>query len=169
MTSGRECAVYSKLAHMRWIVPPAVVAIGLAATLHAQPRPDLSGTYRLTPSAEAIARGAEPLQIVIRQSAVELTVQRTTSRGESEFTYRLDGVETVESNMLGDVKVRAAWQGDTLVVTKTRTLAGPDGPADVTSTESYSRRDDTLTIETRQPAPDGSHRSQTVVVTKIGP
>lgn len=154
---------------MRWTVPPAIVAIGIAATLHAQPRPDFAGTYVLTPSTDALARGAEPLQIVIRQSAAELTVLRTTLRGESEFTYRLDGVETVESNMLGDVKVRAEWKGAALVVTKTRTLTGPDGPADVTGTEIYSIRDDTLTIETRQPAPDGSHRSQTVVVTRTSP
>ena len=148
--------------------PKSLACLVLSGCLaaHAQPRPDFSGTYVLAPSADTPAPDAFPLQVVIRQSALELTVVRTTPRGDSEATYRLDGVETVESNMLGDTKVRATWQGETLVVTKTRTLTGPDGPTDLVSTESYAMENGGLVIETRQPTPDGGYRSQKLVLGK---
>ncbi|MDH4066952.1 MAG: hypothetical protein OEW19_21335 [Acidobacteriota bacterium] len=136
-----------------------VVALGVVASLAAQSRPDFSGTWTAMPSADAAAGEAPPL-LVITQSATELVVTRTTARGKETFTYRLDGVETVETNMLGDTKLVAAWQDDTLVVTRTRTLTAPSGPVADTATESYTMDAGSLVVSSGRKMPNGETRTQ---------
>ncbi|MEZ5283722.1 MAG: hypothetical protein R2712_02705 [Vicinamibacterales bacterium] len=142
---------------MRTILICAMLALDASTVALA---PDFSGTWTLISAGEAPA-GLEPQQLVVTQTATELTVVRTTSRGESEITYRLDGAETVESNMLGDTKIRAAWDGDALTVTRTRTLNAPSGPVADTSTERWVLEDGVLAITSSRTLPAGQPRAQT--------
>jgi len=144
------------------LFPVIIVAASLAASAAlGQGRPDLSGTWMLQAAAGGERVGTEPQRLVIAQSATELTLTRTSTRGEQTVTYRLDGVETVESNMLGDTRVRAGWDGDRLLVTRTRTLNAPSGPVEDTSQEAYDRDGGTLVVTATRKMPDGSTRAET--------
>ena len=145
-----------------------LLIVGLAQGLvAAQARPDLSGTWTLDvaksdPQAVTQAgrgRGAPAGQLVVMQSATEITVQR----GNQSFTYNVDGSET-PGPPGGETKSRMAWEGGNLVVTwKREFFAGADrGYQTSTGRDVYSLGGSTLTVERTVTNARGSGGTQTV-------
>jgi len=142
---------------------------GGAGSLLAQGRPTLAGTWMLDesasdPAAATQARGGRrgggpPGQMVITQSATEITVQR----GNQTFTYNLDGSET-PGPPGGETKSRMAWDGGTLVVTWMREFfAGADlGYQTSSGRDVYTLTGDTLTVERTASNVRGRGGEQTV-------
>jgi hypothetical protein len=141
------------------------LAPGLVA---AQAAPDLSGTWTLDvaksdPGAVTQAGrgrgGAPPGQMIVTQSATEITVQR----GNQSFTYSVDGSET-PGPPGGETKSRMAWEGGKLVVTwKREFFAGADrGYQTSTGRDVYSLSGSTLTVERTVTNARGSGGTQTI-------
>lgn len=155
---------------------PSVSVIGLfliaglaAGPAAAQISPDLSGTWTLDlakSDPEALTqtgrggRGGAPAgQIIVTQSATEITVQR----GNQTFTYNVDGSET-PGPPGGETKSRMAWEGGRLVVNwKREFFAGADrGYQTSTGRDVYSLSGSTLTVERTMTNARGSGGTQTV-------
>jgi hypothetical protein len=105
----------------------AVLVVALAVAGFAQ-KPDFSGTW--TPEANAAApagggggRGMGGGPMTVKQSATELTVERTTGRGPQTTTYKLDGSEQEVQMRGATAKVSAKLDGNKLVIT-TKTEQG---------------------------------------------
>jgi hypothetical protein len=146
------------------------VIVGLSpALLAAQTPPDLSGTWTLDvaksdPAAATQAgrggRGGAPAgQLVVTQSATEITVQR----GNQTFTYHVDGSE-VPGPPGGETKSRMAWEGGKLIVTwKREFFAGADrGYQTSTGRDVYTQSGSTLIVERTITNARGSGGTQTV-------
>jgi hypothetical protein len=143
------------------------LAVQLAVTpaAHAQPRPDLSGTWLPERGAEspAPAPPAPPLpapglppppppptviSLTIRQSDEELRVERTMTLGAEKavytFTFNLSGGENI--NHMGPIasKSTAAWKEDRLIITSTYFNGGKQVGQGI---EAYALRDGKLVIE----------------------
>lgn len=144
---------YGRWLRAAWLM--TVIALGGApeARAQAQTRPDLSGTWMLDqaksdPGALAQAgrggRGVPPGQLVVTQSASDITVQR----GNQTFVYNVDGSE-VPGPPGGETKSRMAWEGNTLVVTwKREFFAGAErGYQTSTGRDVYTLNGSTLTVE----------------------
>ena len=143
--------------------------VGLAQGLvAAQTAPDLSGTWSLDAAKSDPAavtqtgrgRGGAPAgQLVVTQSATEITVQR----GNQLFTYAVDGSET-PGPPGGETKSRMAWEGGKLVVTwKREFFAGADrGYQTSTGRDVYAVSGSTLTVERTVTNARGSGGTQTV-------
>jgi hypothetical protein len=123
----------------------------LPATAIAQSRTDFSGTWTFDASqTEVTGRIAWPAELVISQTATELSVEGRSARQRSvENRYRLDGSEVVFPPDASGVTVRAraAWTGDRLTVTSRRSFNTAVGEVSITLTEVYGRTGDTLTVE----------------------
>ena len=109
----------------------AVLVVALAVAGFAQ-KPDFSGTWTPEPNAAAAAGGggggggggrgmAGPM--TVKQTATELSVERTTGRGPQTTTYKLDGSEQEVQMRGGTAKVSAKIDGNKLVIT-TKTEQG---------------------------------------------
>jgi hypothetical protein len=139
-----------------------VVAVLFAlAVLHsthvlAQGNAALAGTWTVDRSATQEGRGrgiagipvASTMTIKIAADAV--TVDTDTGSGQTvqSSVYKLDGsMNTVPGPLGWDTKARAAWEGDTLVVTTRRSMTGPTGPMGVEVKDVYAVSGDVLTIE----------------------
>jgi hypothetical protein len=72
--------------------------------------------------------------------------------GESMTTYKLDGSVSTTDTPRGEVAVKAAWQGDRVVVETTN--PGPNGP--VVTTVAWYMDGDALVRELNAPGPDGT-------------
>jgi hypothetical protein len=101
----------------------AIIVVALAVAGFAQ-KTDFSGTW--TPEANAAAPaggggggggrgGGGPM--TVKQTATELTVERTTGRGPQTSTYKLDGSESEVQMGQMTAKVSAKWDGAKLVIT----------------------------------------------------
>jgi hypothetical protein len=137
----------------------------------AQQRPDFSGEWR--PIGGDAAPPAPPgggppppprtLAITITQSPGELKIaRRVESEGREavyNFTYKVDGTETV--NPMGPLVFysRASWQGESLVVASD---VGVDDRRIGTLRETYVLEDGKLTVETSRTGPAGTMKSKTV-------
>ena len=126
----------------------AVIVVALAVAGFAQ-KPDFSGTWTPEPGAMAPAgggggggggggRGMGGGPMTVKQSATELTIERTTGRGPVTTTYKLDGSETDVQMGQMTAKVSAKWDGSKLVIT-TKTDQGE-------STQTWSLDGGKLTI-----------------------
>ena len=148
----------------------AIVLGGLAArSVQAQAPPDLSGTWMLDetrsdPGALAQAgrggRGGAPAgQLVVKQSATEISVQR----GNQSFTYNVDGSE-MPGPPGGETKSKMNWEGDKLIVTwKREFFAGAErGYQTSTGRDVYTLSGTTLTVERTVTNARGSGGTQTV-------
>ena len=101
-----------------------VFAVIAAVAIHAQKRPDFSGTWvQISP-----AEGAGQEQ-VFTQTAVTLAMSHGSEGGHHALMYKLDGSESRnELSSHGDKIVtlsRAIWKGEQLVITSA--TAYPDG------------------------------------------
>ena len=97
-----------------------VFSVLAAVAVHAQKRPDFSGTWvQILPADHA---GQEQ---VITQTATTLSMSHGSEGGHHGFTYKLDGSESRnELTSHGDRVVtisRATWKGEQLIVTSATT------------------------------------------------
>jgi hypothetical protein len=146
-----------------------LIAGVLPPPAQAQIPPALSGTWMLDvarsdPDAQAQAgrggRGGAPAgQLIVTQSATEITVQR----GNQTFVYNIDGTE-MPGPPGGETKSRIAWEGDKLVVTwKREFFAGAErGYQTSTGRDVYTLSGATLTVERTINNARGSGGTQTV-------
>jgi hypothetical protein len=68
--------------------------------------------------------GSGPAQtLVIKQDAETLTIEGATGQGTQTNTYKLDGSESVNSTQRGQIKSKASWDGNKLVITSTGTVS----------------------------------------------
>lgn len=152
------------------LIAAAIFAISTAAFAQT---PDFSGTW----SPEAPAAPAAPATppaggggggrgggmgggpMTVKQTATELTIERTRGEMKMTETYKLDGTESVNKMTMGrgenarevESKSTAKWDGAKLVISTTR--AGQDGTP-MTSTQTWSLDGGNLTIE--RPGRDGA-------------
>ena len=131
---------------MRKLAMTAALVVALAVAGYAQ-NPDFSGTWTpdVDPAAAAAAGGgggggrgmAGPM--TVKQTATELTVERTTGRGPVTTVYKLDGSETDVTMGQMTAKVSAKWDAGKLVITQ-KTEQGE-------STQTWSLADGKLKID----------------------
>jgi hypothetical protein len=156
----------------RLVVATALAAfIALPAAGLAQAKADFSGTWTLdeAKSDPAPARaggggrgggrmgGGPATAMTIKQTASELSIDRTTAMGAQTAVYKLDGSESTNTMGMGSASSKASWDGARLVIASTQTMQGRGGGAmTIESKEIYSREGDTLTIEVTRTTPMGS-------------
>jgi hypothetical protein len=118
------------------------MALLVAGLTYAQAKPDFSGKW--TPKVDANApagggggrggMGGGPM--TVKQTATELTTERTMGEMVMASTYKLDGSESINKSQRGESKSVAKWDGAKLVI-KT-TAEGPNGPTETTQTWSLT-------------------------------
>src|SRR5687768_4683006 len=136
----------------------AAAVLSVATMAFAQAKPDFSGTW--TPDAAAAPapttgggggggmRGGGGGPMVVKQTATELTIERTMGENKVTQVYKLDGTES-ENKMMGRggemvTKSTAKWDGSKLTISTKST--GPDG-AERVQTQTWSLEGGNLTIE----------------------
>ncbi|HEU4936836.1 MAG TPA: hypothetical protein VFT39_10310 [Vicinamibacterales bacterium] len=131
----------------------AIATLAVATVAFAQAKPDFSGTWTPEPAAGAPAgapagggapgggggRGMGGGPMTVKQTATELTIERTTGRGPSTQTYKLDGSESKIQMGQMEATATAKWDGNKLVIT-TKTDQGE-------STQTWSLANGVLTID----------------------
>jgi hypothetical protein len=136
----------------------------------AQNRPEFSGEWRPIGDAPAppppVGGGPPPpprtLALTIAQSPGELKVARRVESGGREavynFTYKLDGTESV--NQMGPLVfyTRGSWEGTALVLASD--VAAEDRRIG-TLRETYTLEDGKLTVETIRTGPAGTMKDKT--------
>jgi hypothetical protein len=128
-----------------------VMAVAVASLSFAQAKPDFSGKWAPKVDANAPAGGggrgggmAGPM--TIKQTAAELTQERTMGENTMTTVLKLDGTESVNKSQRGESKSTAKFDGAKLVV---KTVSeGPNGPNETTATWSLSADGKELTIVT---------------------
>jgi hypothetical protein len=128
------------------------MALVVAGMSFAQAKPNFAGSWapKADPAAAAAAgggmRGGGGGPMTVKQTATELTTERTMGETTMATVYKLDGTETVNKTQRGESKSVAKWDGAKLVV-KTSS-EGPNGPTEQTATWSLSADGKELTIVT---------------------
>jgi hypothetical protein len=111
----------------------AILAVALAITGYAQ-KPDFSGVWTPEPAAAAPAggggggRGMGGGPMTVKQTATDLTIERTAGENKIVSTYKLDGSESV-NKMMGrggevETKSTAKWDGSMRESSQTWSLEG---------------------------------------------
>jgi hypothetical protein len=144
----------------------AAAVLSIATMAFAQAKPDFSGTW--APDAAAAPappaggggggggmRGGGGGPMVVKQTATDLTIERTMGENKVTQTYKLDGTES-ENKMMGRggemvTKSTAKWDGAKLTISTKST--GPDG-AERVQTQTWSLDGGNLVIE--RPGRDGA-------------
>ena len=160
-----------------------VFCIALPAAVLAQAKTDFSGTWTFdeAKSDPAPARagggggggggrgggrgGAPATAMTIKQTAGELSMDRTTAQGPQAAVYKLDGTESTNTIGAGPATSKAMWDGARLVITTTQTVQGRGGEVTITSKEIYSVSGNILTIETTRTTPAGD-QTRKLIYTK---
>jgi len=124
------------------IIAAAVLAVSTLA--FAQAKPDFSGSWtpEVDPAAAAPAGGGGRGMggpMTVKQTATELTIERTGGRGPSSQTYKLDGTESKIMMGQNEATASAKWEGNKLVIS---TKVGENA-----STQTWSLDGAVLTIE----------------------
>jgi hypothetical protein len=147
-------------------------------TAFGQAKADLSGTWTFdeAKSDPAPARGgggggrgggrmggAPATAMTIKQSATELTVERTTAMGNQTAVYKLDGSPSTNTIGPGQATSKALWEGSGLVIQTSQTMQGRGGgEITVESKEVYSVSGNVLTIETTRTTPFGTQNRKLI-------
>jgi hypothetical protein len=92
--------------------------------------------------------GAAASKMVIKQTAGELTVDRTLPNGAETLVFKLDGSESVNKMGPGEAKSKASWDGNNLVITSQQQVQTPNGTFDITVKDVYSVQGGVLTLTT---------------------
>jgi pectate lyase len=124
-----------------------VMVVAVAGLSFAQAKPDFSGKW--APKVDAAAppagaRGGGGGPMTLKQSATELTQERTMGENTMTTVYKLDGTESVNKTQRGESKSTTKFDGAKLVI-KT-TMEGPNGATETTATWSLSADGKELTI-----------------------
>jgi hypothetical protein len=109
--------------------------------------------------------GVPATAMTIRQTATELSMDRTTPMGAQTAVYKLDGSESQNTIGMGQATSKATWDGAKLVVATTQTVQGRGGEITIDSKEVYSVDGKTLTIETTRNTPAGA-QTRKLIYTK---
>jgi hypothetical protein len=154
-------------------------ALAVPASIEAQAKADLSGTWTFDESkSDAPAApggggggggrgggrmgGGTPSKLVIKQTATELTVERTLPNGTETAVYKLDGSESTNKTAMGESKSKASWDGANLVLTGKQAISTPQGDFEIDSKEVYSVAGTVLTITTTRTTPRGENTRKLV-------
>jgi hypothetical protein len=125
-----------------------VMAVAVAGLSFAQARPDFSGKWApkeaAAPAGGGGRGGGMAGPVTIKQSASELTQERTVGDNTMTTVYKLDGTESVSKTQRGESRSTAKFDGGKLVI-KT-TMEGPNGATETTATWSLSADGRELTI-----------------------
>ncbi len=100
-----------------------VASLAFGFNVHAQAKPDFSGSWRLDLSRSDGAARADtpgPITLVITQSPKEVRFDITTSKGTTTETYLFADAATV----LGPGTAIARWKGDALITDSIRDVRG---------------------------------------------
>lgn len=97
-------------------------------------------------------RGFMSGPMTITQTAATLTTEREGPNGAISTTYKLDGTEQTVSTQRGESKVKASWEGNTIVVFTTR--PGMEGTP-MTSKAVYAMEGSHLVVSTTMTTPNG--------------
>jgi hypothetical protein len=155
------------------------LAVALAAALavptliEAQAKADLSGTWTFDESKSDAPGGpgggggggrgpgggrmggGTPSKLVIKQTATELTVERTLPNGTETAVYKLDGSESINKAGMGESKAKASWDGANLVLTGKQAVSTPQGEFEIDTKDVYSVSGTVLTVTTMRTTPRG--------------
>src|SRR5687768_2411671 len=150
--------------HKTMAVTALALVVALVATAAAQAKTDFSGTWTFdeAKSDPAPARaggggggggrgggrmgGAPATAMTIKQTAGELTLDRTTAQGAQTVILKLDGSESKNTIGVGPATSKAVWDGSRLVVTTIQTVQGRGGgEITINSKEIYSVQGNVLT------------------------
>jgi len=131
------------------------LALGAASDARAQARPDFSGTWKFnqTKSTPGIAGNtpniAFPSQIVVKQTATELSVQSTSVRqAPLAANYKLDGSQVAVEAPRGITETgQATFEGPNVVITSRRSFSSPAGDQVVNFKEVWALDGAVLTIQ----------------------
>jgi hypothetical protein len=98
--------------------------------------------------------GSGPAQtLVIKQDAGTLTIEGSTDQGTQTNTHNLDGSESVNSTQRGQIKSKASWDGNKLVITSTGTVSMMGKSMTIETKETLSLdTDGAIVIETTRTA-----------------
>jgi hypothetical protein len=149
----------------------ATALIFAAADAQAQDKPNFTGTWTEIADPNAApagggrgGRGGMGLGAgaTITQDAAALTITRTTQAGEVKSVYKLDGSASTNTVTMGgnsmDQVSKAAWNGNTLVITTTMNMGGNE----VESTMSLSLdASGNLSVTTNAPGRGGGMNTTT--------
>jgi hypothetical protein len=139
----------------RRLAVAAVCAVALTVTGYAQKKPDFSGTWVPDSSATsganaAPAGGASSAsgggELVIKQTAETLTIERKGPSGVQTQSYKLNGTEQEVTSGQLKMKVKPRWEGDKIALEITR--AAQDGTMFTTTTTYSIDKDGLLWLET---------------------
>jgi hypothetical protein len=139
-----------------------VMALAVAGSSFAQ-KADFSGKWapKVDPAAAAGGGGQRggggPM--TVKQTATELTTERTMGENTVSTVFKLDGTESVNKTQRGESKSTAKFDGAKLVIKTTQ--EGPNGAMETTQTWSLGADGKELTIVTTSQRGD-----RTMVYTK---
>jgi len=160
---------------MKRIVTMLGVALLLCAAqdVLAQAKPDYSGTWKFNQvkSTPGIAGNtpniAFPSQLVVKQTATELSVQSTSVRqAPLSATYKLDGSKvTVEAPKGITETGEAKFEGSNVIITSRRSFSSPAGDQVVQFKEVWALDGNALTI-TKTRVEDGESNTEKAVYDK---
>jgi len=150
----------------------ALAAIVSAAGATAQDHPDFSGTWKINvikSDAAPAGRGGQQmdmsnLTLTITQTAELLTIVQSGLGPERTTTYYLDGRESTNAAMRGEMKSTSKWDADKLVTDGSATMQTPNGERTVTIKEvrTLSKDGKTLTVSTTTDSPMGARTQKRV-------
>jgi hypothetical protein len=130
-----------------------VLAVAIAGLAVAQGKPDFSGKWapKVDPNAAPPAGGGGGRgggmgggPMTVKQTATQLTQERTMGENTMTSVYKLDGTESVNTSQRGESKSVAKFDGAKLVI---KTVSeGQNGPQETTATWSLSADGKELTI-----------------------
>jgi hypothetical protein len=171
----RKKATLTALAMMAW----ATMAL-------AQAKPDFSGTWILDVEKSELggasggsgsggpgggpSRAPSPAldaKFVITQTASELSIDQQVGGHSNVITFKLDGSESANTGMRGgQLKSKARWDGDRIVVESTQAMTTPNGERTLETKEVRSlAADGTMVVERTTQTPRGT-RTQKLVFKK---
>jgi hypothetical protein len=166
--------------HKALTMTALALLLALPSLVVAQAKPDFSGTWTFdeAKSDPAPARagggggrgggrmgGAPATAMTIKQTAGELSMDRTTAQGAQTVVYKLDGSESTNTIGMGPATSKAMWDGNKLVITTTQTVQGRGGEITINSKDIYSVQGNVLTIETTRTTPGGD-QTRKLIYTK---
>ena len=162
----------------------SVLAVALAAALvvpafvYAQAKADLSGTWTFDEAKSDPAGGpggggggrggggrmggGTPSQLVIKQTATELTVERTLPNGAETAVYKLDGSVSANKTAMGQSTMKASWEGNNLVLAGKQAVSTQQGDFEIDTKEVYSVAGTVLTVTTTRTTPRGENTRKLV-------